>query len=169
MPLLQSAKRSLQPLSSWAAELQQTVSAHRDASDSLSALTSQIRPTVLIVDDDEFQQRLLSAMLEPEGYKVRIASNGAEALRQLCRSPVDVVLMDFNLPDLNGIEVTKQLKYDPRLAAIPVIMITGSSEREIVVGSRRIGVADFVVKPVARGVILEKLRRLCCANEAAVS
>jgi CheY-like chemotaxis protein len=168
MPLLQSARNSLQPLSNWADELQQTVSAHRDASESLSALTSQVRPVVLIVDDDEFEQRQLSLMLEPEGYQVRIASNAAEALRQLCRSPVDIILMGFNLPNLNGIEVTKQLKADPRLAAIPVIMITGSSERDVVVGSRRIGVADFIVKPVERSVILEKLRRLCAVAKSAV-
>ena len=134
------------------------------ATDSLDAPASQIRPVVLIVDDDEFQQKLLSLMLEPEGYQVIIAANGTEALRQLSRSPADIILMDFNLPNLDGIEVTKQLKADPRLAAIPVIMITGSSERDIVVGSRRIGVADFIVKPVERGIILDKLRRLCAST-----
>ncbi len=160
MPQLQSVSKSLQPLAHWAGELRQTVSAHQEASGALGALTSRVRPVVLVVDDDEFEQRLLSLMLEPEGYQVRIASSGTEALRQLGRSPVDFILMDFKLPDLNGIEVTKRLKDDPRLAAIPIIMITGNSERDVVVGSRRMGVADFIVKPVDRSVILEKLRRL---------
>jgi CheY-like chemotaxis protein len=159
MPQLRQVSESLQPLAHWAGELQQTVSAHREASGALGALSARLRPVVLIVDDDPFQQELLSLMLEPEGYQVRVASSGAEALRQLCRSPADFILMDFNLPDLNGIEVTKRLKGDPRLSAIPVIMITGNSERDVVVGSRKIGVADFIVKPVERSVILDKLRR----------
>ena len=161
MPQLQCVSESLQPLSHWAGELRRTVSAHREASGALGALASRVRPIVMIVDDDEFDQRLLSLMLEPEGYQIRIASSGTDALQQLCRSPVDCILMDFKLPDLNGIEVTKRLKHNPRLAAIPIIMITGNSERDVVVGSRRMGVADFIVKPVERSVILEKLRRLC--------
>jgi len=72
---------------------------------------------------------------------------------------VDLILLDFKLPDLNGIEVTRRLKGEPRLAGIPVIMITGNSDRDLVLESRRKGVADFIVKPVERSVVLEKLRR----------
>jgi CheY-like chemotaxis protein len=168
MPQLQNVSESLRPLVHWAGELRQTVSAHREASSVLGALIPRAHPVVLIVDDDEFEQKLLSLMLEPEGYQVRVASNGAEALRQLCRAPVDFILMDFNLPDLNGIEVTKRLKDDPRLAAIPVIMITGNSERDVVVESRKMGVTDFIVKPVERSVILDKLRRHWADTELAV-
>jgi CheY-like chemotaxis protein len=124
-------------------------------------LAARVQPIVLVVDDDDFQQKLLSLILLPAGYQVRFASSGTEALEQLSRLPIDLILMDFKLPDMNGIEVTKRLKGDPRLAAIPVIMITGNSERDVVLGSRRTGVADFIVKPVERTVILDKVRRLC--------
>jgi len=159
MPRFQNVTELLQPLKQWAGELQQTVSAHRESGGTLEALTARLRPVVLIVDDDEFQQRLLSLMLEPEGYQLRFASTGTEALRELYRSPVDLILLDFKLPDLNGIEVTRRLKGEPRLAGIPVIMITGNSDRDLVLESRRKGVADFIVKPVERSVVLEKLRR----------
>jgi PleD family two-component response regulator len=123
---------------------------------------------VLIVDDDEFQQAFLALMLEPEGYQVKFASSGTEALRQLHQAPVDLILMDFKLPDMNGLEVTKRLKDEPRLAAIPVIMISGNSERDVVVGSRRMGAVDFIVKPVESGVLLDRVRRLCSGAESTV-
>ena len=165
LPQLHSVGESPQPPYPRQDEMRQSVSAAPEGSGARSTLTPQVRPVVLIVDDDEFQQELLSLMLEPEGYQVRVAANGAEALRQLRRCPVDFVLMDFNLPDLNGIEVTKRLKEDPQLAAIPILMITGNSERDVVVASRKMGVADFIVKPVERSVILDKLRRHCAATE----
>jgi CheY-like chemotaxis protein len=169
IPQLQSVSRSLQPLAEWAGELQQTVSAHRESGRALGALTAQMRPVVLIVEDDESAQSSLSLMLEPEGYELRFAASGFEALRQLSRASVDIILMDYELPDLDGIEVTKRLKNDPRLAAIPVIIITGNSGREVVLGCRKIGAAHIIVKPVERSVILDKLRRLCFAAESAVA
>ncbi|HEX3838099.1 MAG TPA: response regulator [Steroidobacteraceae bacterium] len=147
----------------------QARNAHRESGHAVIALAAQVRPAVLIVDDDEFQQSLLALMLEPEGYELSFASSGSVALEQLGRAPVDCILMDFKLPDMNGIEVTKRLKEDPRLAAIPVIMITGNSERDIVLGSRRIGAVDFIVKPVDRRVLLDKLHRLSAGAEATVA
>ncbi len=135
----------------------------------LGAPTARARPVVLIVDDDEFDQTFLSRMLKPEGYRVKFASSGTEALNQLHRAPVDIILMDFKLPDMNGMEVTRRLKEEPRLAAIPVIMISGNSERDVVLGSRRIGAVDFIVKPVESSVLLDRLRRLCSGAESTVA
>jgi CheY-like chemotaxis protein len=135
----------------------------------LGASTTQARPIVLIVDDDEFHQAFLSRMLETEGYQVKLASSGMAALNQLHRSPVDVILMDFKLPDMNGMEVTRRLKDEPLLAAIPVIMISGNSERDVVLGSRRIGAVDFLVKPVESSVLLDRVRRLCGGAESTVT
>jgi CheY-like chemotaxis protein len=130
---------------------------------------TSIRPSILVVDDDEFQHKLLALMLEPEGFAVHFAASGSEALRKLSVAPVSIILMDFNLPDMNGIEVIKRLKDEPLLAAIPVIMITGSSERDIVLNSRRNGAVDFVVKPVERSILLDKLRRIGSGAEAGVA
>jgi PleD family two-component response regulator len=74
--------------------------------------------------------------------------------------------MGFQLPELNGIEIMKRIKAIRQFAAIPVIMITANSDRDVVLGSRKLGVADFIVKPVERTVILDKLRRLCGGAES---
>jgi CheY-like chemotaxis protein len=169
MPQFQNVTRSLRPLTQWADEIQQTVSAHRESGRTLGELSTRVRPIVLIIDNDEHEQQRLADILEPDGYYVKFASSGTEALRQLHRSPVDIILIEYKLPELNGIEVTKLLKDDPRLAAVPVIMISSNCDRDIVLGSRRVGAVDFIVKPVDRGVILDKLRRLCSGVESTVA
>jgi CheY-like chemotaxis protein len=165
----QNVRDSLHPLRQGAGEPQETASAFRESGGPFEVMRVRPRPVVLVVDDDEFQQRLLSLMLEPEGYQVRFASSGMDALHELHRATVDIILLDFKLPDVTGIEVTRRLKGEPRLAGIPVIMITGNSDRDVVLESRRIGVADFIVKPIERNVVLDKLRRLCSASQPMVA
>jgi CheY-like chemotaxis protein len=169
MPRFQSVTESLHPLTQWAGEMQQTMSAHRESGRTLGELSTRVHPIVLIIENDEVEQQRLSDILEPDGYHVKFASSGTEALRQLHRSPVDIILIEYKLPELNGLEVAKRLKDDPRLAAIPVIMISANCDRDIVLGSRRVGAVDFIVKPVDRGVILDKLRRLCAGVEPNVA
>jgi CheY-like chemotaxis protein len=87
------------------------------------------------------------------------AHSGAEALAVLGRQHPDLILMDVALPDFNGVDITRRLKATPRFAAIPVLMITGQSERQVLEASLKAGAVDFLVKPVDREILLQKIAR----------
>ena len=106
--------------------------------------TEQAR--ILVVDDDPLNRKLLVRLLEQEGHRARTAENGREAL-ELLRGPADVVLLDIVMPELDGISVLEQLKSDPGLTHIPVIMISAVDELESVVRCIEIGAEDYLPKP----------------------
>jgi len=116
------------------------------------------QPLLLIVDDDSFQHRLLTHLLSSTGWNLWFASSGTQALALLRQRRPDLVLMDIDLPDGSGVEFTRQIKAQPALASMPVVMITGHSEKQLVIDSLKAGASDYVVKPFDREVVLAKLR-----------
>jgi CheY-like chemotaxis protein len=114
---------------------------------------------VLIVDDDEFQRMLLARMLQADPYQLVFAASGAEALQAIHQARPDLILMDVQMPGMDGIETTRRLKAMPRFADVAVIMLTGKSEGQVVVDSLNAGAADFVVKPIDRDKLVAKLAR----------
>lgn len=160
LPQLQKVEASLQPVAQWAGGVQQAVAPYLEAAQVLGQLAARAQATIVVVDDDEFQRKLTTQILESAGYLTKGAANGSEAMSLLTRSGADLVLMDFLMPDMDGLEVLGRLKADPRLGSIPVIMITGNSERKVVLDSRRLGAADFLVKPFNRQTLLGKIERL---------
>jgi DNA-binding response OmpR family regulator len=82
----------------------------------------------------------------------------------LKRAHPDLILMDLMLPDLDGVEVTRRIRSMPGLGSVPIVMITGKSDKDNVINSLRAGAADFVVKPFDRAILLGKVRQfLGCA------
>ena len=118
-----------------------------------------MRPIVMIVDDDDFQRRMLGRMLSSAELEVVQAGSGMEALAILRRLRPDLILMDVRIPDIDGIELTRRLKSGSEHRDVPIVMITGQSERKVIVDSREAGADDFVVKPVERDVLLKKVLR----------
>ena len=121
--------------------------------------------TILVVDDDEENRELLTRRLAREGHKVRAATGGLEALALLQSEPVDLVLLDVMMPDLDGPAVLERLKQDPERRHIPVLMISALNETASVVRSIELGAEDYLPKPCdavllrARiGACLEKKR-----------
>ena len=155
-----TAAKSMQPLTRWAKEFRQECQPHIESIRSLNALAKRIRPTVLVVDDDEFQHKIVSKILENENYHLMFATGGAEALSILRKVHPDLILMDVMMPGMDGLEVTKQVKAVPRLADIPIIMITGKSEKNIVTESLKAGATNFVVKPFDRDTLLGKVAQV---------
>jgi adenylate cyclase len=102
---------------------------------------------VLVVDDDRVNRVLLTRSLEREGHRVCCAENGAEAPELLHDDPCDVVLLDIVMPELDGVSVLEQVKSDPALQGIPVIMISGVDDTESVVRCIEIGADDYLSKP----------------------
>lgn len=109
--------------------------------------TSNAKAIILLVDDQPENLALLTDMLECEGYDVRQAINGKLALRVVKVQRPDLILLDVNMPELNGYEVCRQLKADSETASIPVIFISALSESWDKVQAFSVGAADYITKP----------------------
>ncbi len=103
---------------------------------------------ILVIDDMESNRELLSRRLAREGHDVLLASSGAEGLALLAAHEVDVVLLDVLMPDMNGIEVLSAIKGKLDWERIPVIMISGLTEMEAVIGCISAGADDYLTKPI---------------------
>ena len=115
---------------------------------------------VLVVDDDEWNRRLLSRMLSEDGCAVEMAASGAAAFTVLQRGPVDLVLLDVVMPGLNGIEVCRRLKAEPATRLTPVVLVTGLDDRANRIAGIEAGADDFLQKPVDEVELRARARSL---------
>ena len=127
------------------------------AANAMNAIADHVRPHVLAVDDDGLQRCALERLLTGTRVDLTCAATGAQAFRAIRARRPDLVLMDVDLPDVSGMELTRRLKSVQPLAEIPIIMVTGESRRTVVLESVRAGAADFMVKPFCRSTLLDKL------------
>jgi len=104
-------------------------------------------PDILVVDDTPANLQLLSGMLKDRGYKVRPAPSGRVALQAAQSSPPDLILLDINMPEMDGYEVCTQLKNDERTADVPVIFISALNETMDKVRAFGVGGVDYITKP----------------------
>ncbi len=103
---------------------------------------------LFVVDDNEDNRYTLTRRLSREGYaNIATATNGREALQLLQEQPIDLILLDIMMPEMNGYEVLERLKADPRLRHIPVIMISAVDEIESVIRCIELGAEDYLSKP----------------------
>jgi class 3 adenylate cyclase len=106
-----------------------------------------VPPVILIADDDNVSRKLLRRLLEQDGHSVRAAANGREALELFDAEPIDVVLLDIIMPELDGITTLERLKAGPGGEHVPVIMISAIGETESVVRCIEAGADDYLTKP----------------------
>ncbi|MBX3179595.1 MAG: diguanylate cyclase [Candidatus Hydrogenedentes bacterium] len=116
--------------------------------------------TVCVAEDCEDENALLRAGLCLNGYEALSAFTGRQALDVCRRQPVDVLLLDVGLPDMDGYEVCRHLKADPRTAGIPVIFITARSDTEDVIRGYNSGAADYIGKPFNLPVVMIRIEAL---------
>jgi DNA-binding response OmpR family regulator len=115
--------------------------------------------SILVVDDQPQNTRLLEALLRPHGYALLHASSGAEALELAWSREPDLVLLDVEMPGMNGYEVCRRLRADERTAFLPVVMVTSHRE-EVRADALDAGADDFVTKPFERQELLARVRSL---------
>jgi len=156
-PQLNAAIETTQPLRQWAENLKQECEPYLQSARALNAMIGHVRPTVLVVDDDEAQRIILNKLLTTNNFNVLFARDGLEALNVLSNKRPNLILMDIMMPHLNGVETTRRLKAVPDLAGTPVIMITGKSEGDVVAECMKAGAVDFVVKPYEHCVLIAKM------------
>jgi len=116
--------------------------------------------TILIVDDESLNVRLLQALLGHEGYVTRTAASGEEALAAVADNPPDLILLDVMMPGLDGREVARSIKSDPLTSKIPIIMVTAQTDREARLAALDAGAEDFLSKPVDRAELWLRVRNL---------
>ncbi len=120
--------------------------------------------TILIVDDDRVGRQLLATLLAPEGYDLALAGSGAEALACVAGSTPDLILLDVVMPDMDGFQVCRCLRADPRLAEVPVIMVTALHDRDSRIQGIEVGADDFISKPFDRVELLTRVRAITRLN-----
>ena len=115
-------------------------------------------PLVLVVDDEAAQRAMLSYNIEAAGYRVITAADGEEALLRVQEEAPDIVLLDWMLPRLSGIEVCRQLKIRPETRDIPVIMVSARTEEADRVRGLETGADDYVLKPYSVAELVARLK-----------
>lgn len=116
------------------------------------------QPRVLIVEDEPAQREVLAYNLQAEGFAVATASNGEEALVLVDEDHPDVIVLDWMMPNLSGIEVCRRLKIRPETRAIPIIMLSARSEEVDKVRGLETGADDYVVKPYSVVELMARVR-----------
>ncbi len=117
-----------------------------------------MKPHILVVEDEPPLVEVLRYNLENEGYRVSVATDGTDALTQIQASPPDLVILDWMLPQLSGIEVCRQIRTDPDSKDTPVIMLTARGEEADRVKGLVSGADDYVVKPFSPTELLARVR-----------
>ncbi|WP_224814907.1 phosphate regulon transcriptional regulator PhoB [Hasllibacter sp. MH4015] len=115
-------------------------------------------PVVLVVEDEPAQREVLAYNIKAEGFDVQTASAGDEALIAVRETPPDVIVLDWMLPHVSGIEVCRQLKMSGDTARIPIIMLSARSEETDKVRGLETGADDYITKPYSVAELLARLR-----------
>lgn len=120
--------------------------------------------TVMVVDDDEVSRTLLHDLLKEEEYTVVLARSGAEALALAARAPLDVVLLDVLMPDMDGFEVCRRLRSNAALRHLPIVLITALEGRSSRLQGLEAGADEFLIKPVDLVELRTRLRTITSLN-----
>ena len=116
------------------------------------------QPMVLLVEDEPAQRAVLSYNLEAEGFAVQTADNGEDAMLLIAESAPDLILLDWMMPHVSGIEVCRRLRARPETRGIPIIMLSARSEEMDKVRGLETGADDYVIKPYSVAELMARLR-----------
>jgi two-component system alkaline phosphatase synthesis response regulator PhoP len=125
------------------------------------------KETILVVDDEEDILELIRYNLAREGYQVAGAASGEEAVKAAKAILPDLILLDLLLPGMDGLEICRALKGEPRTRPIPIIMLTAKGEEADIVAGLELGADDYVTKPFSPRVLLARIRTVLRRRAAA--
>ena len=116
--------------------------------------------SVMVVDDCATTRRLVSLYLKQEGYNLILAENGLEALEKLAQGPVDLIVTDMNMPQMDGISFIRAVKGTTLLKAIPILMLTTERAEQERSNGLEAGASAYLTKPVSQERLAREVRRL---------
>ena len=116
--------------------------------------------TVVLAEDDPDIQLVARLALKRAGFTVTVVSNGQEALDTVRRQPPDVVLLDWMMPELDGLETCRRLKADPQTATIPVVFLTAKSQEAEIQRGLSLGASGYVTKPFDALTLGEQIKQI---------
>lgn len=115
----------------------------------------------LVVDDFSTMRRIVRNLLKELGFvNVHEAEDGIDALNKLRASEFDFVVSDWNMPNMTGIDLLKNIRKDPALKHLPVLMVTAEAKRENIIEAAQAGASGYVVKPFTAATLDEKLKKI---------
>ena len=126
-----------------------------------------VKPLVLLVEDEAALATMLRYNLEKQGFRVGEAVDGQEALTRISEAVPDIVLLDWMLPVMSGIEVCRQIRRRPATRDLPVIMVTARTEDQDAVRGLNTGADDYITKPFSMDALLARMRALLRRTSAA--
>lgn len=125
---------------------------------------SAAKPRLVIAEDEAALAKVLKLRLEMEGFSVRLAADGAEALRLLREEVPDLLVCDLMMPVMDGFAVTRAVKEDPALSHLPILILTALKRDQDIAELIRLGVAGFASKPYDSKALTEQIRALTAAG-----
>jgi len=124
---------------------------------------------ILVVEDEEDILELVSFNLKKEGYQVRGVTSGEEALQEVRRKIPSLIILDLMLPGVDGFDVCKSLKNDPRTKAVPIVMLTARSEEADIVIGLELGADDYLTKPFSPKELIARVRAILRRSKTDIS
>lgn len=122
---------------------------------------------ILVVDDFSTMRRIIKNLLHDLGYQnVSEADDGNTALPLLRGGKIDFLITDWNMPGMHGLELLRQVRADPKLARMPVLMLTAEAKREQIIEAAQAGVDGYVIKPFTAVTLKEKIDKILAARAA---
>ncbi|MEE4212639.1 MAG: response regulator [Parvularcula sp.] len=118
------------------------------------------RKTILVVEDNELNMKLFHDLLEVQGYDILQTGSGDDAFRMAMEHRPDLILMDIQLPEKSGLDVTREIKAEPAIRDIPVIAVTAFAMKDDEERIRAAGCDDYLAKPISVTAFLEKVKRV---------
>jgi len=117
--------------------------------------------SILVVDDFPTMRRIVRSLLKELGFEnVEEAEDGQEALTKLRTGGFEFVVSDWNMPNLDGLEMLKEIRLDPKLSSLPVLMVTAEAKKENIIAAAQAGANGYVVKPFTAATLEEKLNKI---------
>lgn len=119
-----------------------------------------MKKNILVVDDDPMNLKLAEFTLVQNGFEVITASSGEEGITKLKRGNISLVLLDIEMPGMNGIETLTKIREDDGMRSIPVVFLTSSGDKQDVLNAGRLGAAGYVKKPFLPKELLERVSKV---------
>jgi two-component system phosphate regulon response regulator PhoB len=129
-------------------------------------IPGMLKPTILVVEDEAPLATMLRYNLEKQGFRVEEATDGQEAITRVAENRPDLILLDWMLPVMSGIEVCRQIRRRPALRDVPIIMVTARTEDSDAVRALNTGADDYITKPFGMDALLARIRALLRRSNA---